>query len=66
MRSTGAKIKEKIDKKYLIKNCHMAEWTIRRTLGPIISGTKWDRDILLFSAERGVKTFKFSIKKDRM
>ncbi len=47
--SIGLKIEEKIDTKCL----KSVWWKNRPTLGPNISGTKCERDKLIFSAERG-------------
>ncbi len=51
--SIGLKITEKIDTKCLKMLNNTFWWKIRPIFNPSISGTKYDRDKLIFSAERG-------------
>ncbi len=52
--SIGSKIKEKLTRNTLnLLNNNTFWWKIRPTLGPIISGTKCDRDKPIFCPEGG-------------
>ncbi len=47
------RVKDKIDATWLKMLKNTFWWTVWESFGPIISGTKYDTDNLIFSADRG-------------